>query len=76
MGVPREARPQSKMIEKTLDQRRHGFTDAERVGSSRIGKTDAQPWRDVAERNRRRGPRGTRAGDEDIERGAYSALTA
>jgi hypothetical protein len=64
------------MIEKALDGRRHGFANAKCVDASRISQTDAQPRRDGGQGNCRRRARRPGTSDEDVEREAYSALTA
>ena len=55
------------MLEDRLDLRRQGLADAQRVGRGCIRDADAQARREVCERNRRRGARGPRTGDQHIE---------
>ncbi len=76
MAIPQERFPNAEVVEEAFNDRWHGFADAERIAPSRVGKTDTQPRRDGAERNRRRCTSRPGAGDKNIKCGAYSALTA
>lgn len=76
MGIVEESAPDTEVVQKALNDRGNGFADTKPAGALRAGQADAEFRRDRPEGNGRRCTRRPGAGDEDVERGVYSALTA
>jgi hypothetical protein len=76
MGIVEESAPDTEVVQKALNDRGNGFADTKPADALRAGQADAEFRRDRPEGNGRRRTRRPGAGDEDVERRVYSALTA
>ena len=67
MAIRLEGLPHVQVLEDRLDLRRQGLADPQRVRGGASDETDVQARREICERDRGRGTRGPRSGDQHIE---------